>query len=334
MPFGELVSLAACLASIGFVEDYPPLGGTGTDGSGSSGPSGLGGSATSSTISITECTGGGPDIIGGGPTNGTDSGLGGPLSGGTETRGGGPGGPESGGIGTTTATQLGFGGTSCACLYGLEIQLPDVEWYLGVQGTEGATTTPGNMWFIDGGKSTGADLNHIPTPPWSATDIVRNNRDMTWSQMAALIDVTGGTSISPGTAQTLISTAVGTIKSVGLLGITLSSLGTDPLPDGALGSSPSKLLSVNPPWLLQSNNSIAIGMAKMRIDYRGGLKTAFDLVRVSGAYNGGGGPSSDVTDFGIATADAYVYQAAGRYNILVDYLSGSPSIAPSVRLKQ
>lgn len=229
----------------------------------------------------------------------------------------------------------------------------DVRWYRALAGAIGEPYYPTDLLFVDGGKSTGysvggvRELNEVPVP-WNGSSPVRNGHDLTWEQLADIIDLTNGNVISLGPAQMKIIAAVDSLNWLNSLGVDSSGLTAfqrlqiDPPPAGYTGKY-SLLISVSTnatdqtPWLLRADNSMAMAVAKMRNGYRR-EDTAFDLFCVSGSYNGGllPVPTNDTNrDFAMKTADDYLYRVAGRYNVLIDYFNhGSPNPQPSVRMKR
>lgn len=219
------------------------------------------------------------------------------------------------------------------------------EWYLGVAGAEGVPQSSSNMWVIaDGG---GSAFGFPPIPePWVGTQLVRTDRGsdpniLTWDEVATLIDLTqgprgadlepGGSFMSPGYMQTLVSTAWSMLRR----GWSLAS----PALQERLGprpATPADLIRTG--WLLQRLNSLFVGLVLARVHYNTG-GTKFDLPWVHHWFHGV--PKKDagpVTRWGVSTPKtnvdgSYLNTQARRYNAAVELFSSSPppAVAPSVR---
>jgi hypothetical protein len=209
-----------------------------------------------------------------------------------------------------------------------------VEWYLGVEGDDGISV-PANMWVIpDGGGSAFPNFNPLPDP-FSGSVLMRADRsdgpeNMTADQVLELIALTGGSILSPGATQTLVSTAFGNLNTVErMVPGRRAALGIPP------ATSQAQMLSSG--WLADARNALFAGIATMRIYYNQ-KGTQFDLPIVHGWFHGGGPlePTKEKTRWGVSTpTPTYLDILARRYNAAIDLFlgPGSPTPAPTVRFR-
>lgn len=229
------------------------------------------------------------------------------------------------------------------------VQPPDlgaklsVEWALGFKDPDPAT--PPNCWLIpDGNGTQSSAFSRIPEQPFDPSVLVRKDRpagleNLTWGDVATLIDLTadnsnpknkkpGGSFLSPGYTQTLVSSAYSAVRSSEGLG-TREALGIPPV------AKASDLITTG--WLLQRRNALYAGIALLRVHYNQ-LGTQFDLPYVHGWFFGGGPLGEGVTDptrWGVNTpTPKYLDLIGRRYNAIVELFNGLPATHPTVRFQR
>jgi hypothetical protein len=209
-----------------------------------------------------------------------------------------------------------------------------VAWFLGVAGDDGATV-PANMWIIpDGNGSASPTIYNAFPDPFDRNLAVRKDRtdmtiNMTWGEVEDLISATGGSFLSPGAAQNLVSTAFGILQRVESMAPGLrAEMG---IPTVATAG---ELLSSG--FMTNARNALFVGIATMRIHYNTAV-TRFDLPYVHGWFFGGGplALDKDKTRWGMSTpAPDFIDLLGRRYNAAIEFFKGPvfPNPLPTVRL--
>lgn len=181
-----------------------------------------------------------------------------------------------------------------------------------------------DIWILNGTSES------VPQP-WNDNSPVTAGSPLTWSQLAAIVDVTKGINISPGLIQTLISTAQQ--QSVPFL----ESVTPEIFTRLSLPSPPARPSDYLKSWLLTGKASILAGVAKIRLGYNlmtNYPPTFFDLPLVGANYNAGSAIKKLNTNWGLVYYDAYVERAAPFFNAAVNKFNNSGlTPTPSVRFK-
>jgi hypothetical protein len=153
----------------------------------------------------------------------------------------------------------------------------DVEWYLGFRGADGALVSPGNMSVTVGFVSSASGLFNPVPEPFDPSAKVRNDRDITWGEIATLLDLQRGDFLVFGFMATMISVAFDTLKSQlpGFANHLITELNITP------PATPSGYITTG--FILDRRNAAFVGLAIMRLQYRREFSW-FDLPLVSGAF--------------------------------------------------
>ena len=179
-------------------------------------------------------------------------------------------------------------------------------------------------WVLDGWVPAAPG---IPGPQWPGAQRVHpaGQSALTWDDLVLVVQATGGTRISPGLLQSLISTAIDAIPWINAVAPNIyTTIGTVPPPLLQNGS-PDAGGYLND-WLIQCINSILVGAAYIRIGYNQAA-TKFDLPLVGSSYNGSyrnGKPYSVANSlWGLLYFDKYVERAGPHNNALVEYFNSA-----------
>lgn len=216
----------------------------------------------------------------------------------------------------------------------------EVEWFLGLPGEEGVDLTTPSITYLPGTGPLGSANNSfkkIPLP-WSASEKVRDDRNLTWGDVATMLNASDGGFMVVGILQTKISTATGVFASIN--SFAANAAGeldiTPPVNKADYIRHPDPVTDPpTPGWLIIPNNAIFVALALMRIHYRT-LNTRFDLPLVSAAFFGGKLPEKQKTRWGVNLPRPDWADIIGRrYNDIVDrFNSTNINPPPTVRFKR
>ncbi len=156
--------------------------------------------------------------------------------------------------------------------------------------------------------------------PWNGGAAVRAaTSTLTWDQLVTVVDATGGARISPGLTQNLISSAMDSVRRLGL---------ADHVAAAGLPALPANAGGYLNDWLLHAAHSIFLSGAEIRGSYKSTAPTFFDLPLVACAYNTGRVRQRGARPWGLEVDDAYVPRGAPFFNAAATLFNGTP--APAV----
>ena len=194
--------------------------------------------------------------------------------------------------------------------------------------TPTSTTTPAEAWVLEGYSRPNPSLPPPGIPdPWSGSDLVHPGAStLTWDQLLTIVNATGGSNVSPGLLQTLITTAMSTINWLNKVAPNIYTALGIPAPPTTAG----EMLN---DWLLHGVHSLLVGAAYMRIEYNT-QGTAFDLPLVGGAYNAGHLIKKAQRRWGLLYYGDYVEPAGPYFNAAATIFNSAsfpPEFLPPVR---
>lgn len=207
----------------------------------------------------------------------------------------------------------------------------------------------GQIYMLDGCGHTGASgvSNPYPLTGVKAASHVRGadtgtEHPLTWAELATATQALGGSNISPGIAQTLISAGEAALISVEKvlpnLYDSLQSVGITHRPVAAATNDQHfgrYLIDPADPntlgWLMKEPNAILAGACHIRLRYlRRSAKSepsGFDLPAVCAGYNTGH-VSKTSKQWGVNIKEDYIKRALVFYNAAVSFFEGSPAPDP------
>jgi len=218
----------------------------------------------------------------------------------------------------------------------------EVEWFLGLVGADGAEVTDVNFRYLPGAGPLGSGKRNIFNPipnPWIPSAPVRTGADLTWGDVADMLDHCDAGFMVLGVMQAQLSTAVAVFRWIDTFAAAeRAQLNINPPKDFAQKKYGNFLRDPDDfnarGWLLKVDNAIFIGVALMRYHYRA-LKTRFDLPEVSGAFLGGSPKKGSRWGANMSRPD-WGDIIGRRYNDMVERFNAGnngPTI-PSVRFKR
>lgn len=149
---------------------------------------------------------------------------------------------------------------------------------------------------------------------------------LTWGEMEAVVDGTGGRRVSPGLLQTLISTAIDAVKYLRKTDSGIFARVGIPAPP----ATPSQYMAN---WLLTSGHSVLVGAAFLRQGYTS-KNTRFDLPYVGAVYNAGNTRTATTTRWGFVNQEwEYPDHAAPYFNAAVNLFNATPAPATPVSVR-
>jgi|GEM_PF-6242928 len=167
--------------------------------------------------------------------------------------------------------------------------------------------------------------SHSVPNPWNGGAAVRAaTSTLTWDQLVDVVNGTGGARISPGLTQNLISSAMDSIRNLGL---------RDHVAAAGLPAMPTTAGGFLNDWLLHAAHSIFLSGGEIRGTYKSSAPTFFDVPLVACAYNTGSVKKKAATPWGLKLDDAYVPRGAPFFNAAATLFNGAtpPASAPTVR---
>lgn len=194
--------------------------------------------------------------------------------------------------------------------------------------TAGTTGTIANVrWtFLDAPPAAG-DVHvlegfSVSVPdPWTGGAVIKAGSTLTWDEMVTLLDAVPVIRISPGLLQTLTSTAQAQVTFI-------NSIDPGIFAALSLASPPASAGGYLNDWLLTAAQSLIVGIAYIRSEYRS-QRTRFDLPVVGAGYNAGSPVVVAHTLWGLRYYGDYVEHAAPHFNAAVDKFDGTPAPAPA-----